>query len=376
MGGSSSKPLELPKDVPRKYGKLLLEPAVVKKFDALTELVKKNNDNDLHFLTQVITKIHAEQAPLMQKVAGLYESMLQDVIRVRGMDRDQAYGYLADNKNMQDFFLRMSGGTEGRISDEDYIKGPSGSPSGGPIRLDVDRFIDNLRARDAKTRYYQFKFMQATLFQAAFAHAMWEIAKVFVDSTAAFHKSRENVFHSVMKQMFGIINKYTGGDALTVKDMDDIETIRQQMEETQQMLEVRKLLDQQKTLKLQTVLESMAKIDPEGFGADYGKLVPTVTGAKSPSASSSAATERFLRDQASTSTVVDSTAEIRRKLATKDLPEKEMRELLQELNYRTNPKPVRQQQPQQQPVIYKPPKVYGYAPPPTYYAAPPSSYQS
>jgi hypothetical protein len=351
MGGSASKPIELPKEVDRKYGKLLLEPAVVKKFDELRDLVENNAANNMYFLTRLTKRLSPDQAPLMDKVEAMYEGMIQDVIRARGVDRDTAYGYLTDNRNLYDYFLKVSGSDGRPVQDADYIrpagKKDQGGGVAGPIQLDVDRFIDNLRARDGKMRYYQFKFIQCTLFQAAFAHAMWEIARVFVTSTTAFHKSRENVFHSVMTQMFAIINKYTGGETLTVKEMDDIESVRKQMEDAQKMLEVKQMLDKQKTTSLKSVLDSMVKIDPEGFGPDYGKLVPSGAGSSSTS-TSTVTTERQVRETANkSSTNIDSTQDVRKRLAEAKTQE-EVNELMQEMQWRLRKNPQQQQQQQQQ----------------------------
>ena len=251
LGGTSSK-----------YGKLLLDPVVQRKFGELYELVDKNRLNDINYLVKQVASFNKEQLPVLQALSDTYEKMLEGAVKLDPVglkDRTDRFVFLSNDQNIMRYFLFTSG-DEG-VPMASLLTGHETSPTLHSIK----DMVDSLKLRNARLLYYQFKFAQASLFQAAFAQSMWTIATVFVDQTAAFHKARETVFQSVLRQMFGIFNKYAGSQIFTDKEVDDLETIKRKMDDTKKLVSVKDKLDKQKMDSLHSLLGELVQLgwDPQ-----------------------------------------------------------------------------------------------------------------
>ena len=282
-----------------KYAGMLLDPVIAGMFEKLYQLVQHNYHNDMNYLTTAVAQSRKEdegtkdkRLPVLVLLSKVYTEMLKDVGNMEKSlpDEDARFLFLGDDENLMKYFYWKSG--SGKVpaaaaaapapppSSVDGADGPAAlTGNESPLMLSgMAAFAADLKGRDARMRYFQFKFAQATLFQAAFTHIMWGLAKTFVETTQAFHKARETAFGSVFKQMMSIVQKYTSADEMSMKDLDDITKIRDKMESISNLTDVRDRLEKEKVTSLKGLLKDLVNLDSVFGDNDPGRLLPAAPG--------------------------------------------------------------------------------------------------
>lgn len=284
MGANSSK--DLPADieilaalskkdggVTNDYSDLLLDPIVKRKYSDLYQLVQHNSMNDMNHLTRVVAEFQKEKLPVLLQLSKIYSTMLTQVEKMQPelKTETERFQFLGEDANLVKFFYWQSG--SGSPSVATMLTGQE-SPD---ILRSLQSFVGDLRVRDAKLRYFQFKYAQAMLFQAAFTQTMWVVASAFVQSTQAFHRVRETAFGSVFKQMSSIVQKYTGADDVRLEDVDKLDKLTKKLSDVKKLAEVRDKLESKKLTSIKDLLQDLINMDSE-ITADPSKLLPVPPG--------------------------------------------------------------------------------------------------
>ena len=248
-----------------KYGELLLDPSVKRKFDDLEALVRKNKQNDINYLCFAVKKVLKTTPEWMVQLSANYTQILADVATMDPeLTTDSSrYLFLSNDTNLLRYFLFQLTGAAPSL--EQVFTGTEGAETVSGLT----EMMNGLREREARTRYYQFKYAQAMLFQVAYSQAVYEISTVFVDTTVAFHKTRERAFKSIYSQLIAIINSYVGKPQLAKEDLEAISKMKEKVDQTRQMMNVRKKMETSKTQNLTALLQVLITLDP-----DMGKDTP------------------------------------------------------------------------------------------------------
>lgn len=247
-------------DKAQKFSELLVEPAVKRRFDDLLKLVKHNSMNDINYLARNVASFQKEKLPVLLYVSKMYSQMLQEVRKMNPefKSEGECFNFLADDHNVLKFFYWQSG------SDDDaVIQGVIADNKNTKLEEPIKAFMNSLRGREARLRYYQFKYAQTALFQASFVQSMWLLSNVFVQSTQAFHRLRETVFGSVFKQMSAIVQKYTGADDISLKDVDELDKLTKKLNSVRSLSEIKDKMENQKMTSIKELLQDLIKMDSE-----------------------------------------------------------------------------------------------------------------
>lgn len=252
-----------------KFSELLLDPIVKRKFDDLYQLIQHNSLNDINHLSRAVAGFQKERLPVLLELSKVYSGMLQDVKKMMPelqSDLDR-FLFLGEDANLVKYFYWQSG--SGSPSVATVLTGQE-SPE---ILRSLQTFVSDLRTRDAKMRYFQFKFSQSMLFQAAFAQTMWVLASAFLQSTQTFHRVRETAFGSVFKQLSELIQKYTGSDDVKLQDVDQLDKLIKKMGDVKHLANVREKLEDKKLTSIKDLLQDLIKMDSE-ISSNPGSLLP------------------------------------------------------------------------------------------------------
>lgn len=286
MGAANSKEGDAPNDMQilqaisddngqgkNMYAELLIDPIVKTQFAELHDLLRHNSANDLNYMCRLIAKFQKEKMEVLTIISKLYSDMLKDVVKMDPelKTEEQRFKFLADDQNLLMYFYWVSGSKAPSVTT--MLTGQE-SPE---IMKMMAKFVGDLRMRDARSKYYSFKYCQATLFQAAFAFTMWKLAKAFTDTTRLFHRARETVFGSVFKQMQSIVSKYTLDNEVKLDDVDQLQKVARKLMDVKQLAEVREKLDEQKMMSVKDLLVDIMKVDDE-IANDPGRILPLPQG--------------------------------------------------------------------------------------------------
>ena len=243
---------------PGPYGELLVDPVMKKKFDELSQLVQRNHMNDVNYLTHRVAEIAKAKLPILLRLSTIYTEMLQKVPDVRPeiTTASDSFKFLADDTNLLAFFMHQV--TQDGKSTKDFLTGKE-SPATAEHLAEMTHAI---KLRESRLRFYQFKFAQSTLFHVAFSSAIWDVSQMFVTTTEAFHKTRENAFNSVYNKLMNIINEYVGREQLKPKDIQEMDDIKALVDDTAHLMAVRKSLETSKTTNLKALLAQLAQLEP------------------------------------------------------------------------------------------------------------------
>jgi hypothetical protein len=258
-----------------KYEGLLLDDITKAKFKTLSDLIRHNNMNDIHHITGYLAKVMKVNSPVLLQLSKMYQNMIDTVSKYKPelQTLEDRFKFLADDKHVLEYFVAA-------VDD----KGPAWQSlltgrEGADVVKELATMLSSMRMREAKAMFFQFKYAQISLFQAAFANCMWDIGAIFVDQTLAFHKARETVFKNVYRQLFAITEKYTGQSTLNMDDIDEIRKMQEKAENAKKVLEIREKLEKQRLTSLKDVFELLLKSDEDGgLARDYGKLLPLLRG--------------------------------------------------------------------------------------------------
>jgi hypothetical protein len=258
-----------------KYEGLLLDDITKAKFKTLSDLIRHNNMNDIHHITGYLAKVMKVNSPVLLQLSKMYQTMMDNVGKYKPelQTLEDRFKFLADDKHVLEYFVAA-------VDD----KGPAWQTlltgrEGADVVKELATMLNSIRMREAKAMFFQFKYAQISLFQAAFANCMWDIGAIFVDQTLAFHKARETVFKNVYRQLFAITEKYTGQSTLNMDDIEEIRKMQEKAENAKKVLEIREKLEKQRLTSLKDVFELLLKSDEDGgLARDYGKLLPLLRG--------------------------------------------------------------------------------------------------
>jgi hypothetical protein len=256
-----------------KFAELLVEPTVKRRFDDLLKLVKHNNRNDINYLARTVAEFQKEKLPVLLGLSKSYTQMLKQVAQMKPEFKSEVecFNFLSDDQNLMKFLYWQTG------SDDPVIQSVLTGQESPNLVSSVKGFMNDLHVRDAKLKYFQFKYAQTALFQAAFVQSMWHLANVFVQSTQAFHRLRETVFGSVFKQMTAIVKKYTGADDISLQDVDELDKLTKKLNSVRDMAEIKDKMENQKMTNIKDLLQDLIKMDSE-IATQPGLLLPTPPG--------------------------------------------------------------------------------------------------
>jgi hypothetical protein len=233
------------------YEKLLLDPTLKPKFDRLEMLFRRNDMNDINYIAAYIAEVQKKKSPVLIEVSKRYSQMLKDVVQIEpSISTDQdSYKYLADDNNILKFYF-----TKLQAENQGWKQIFTGNENEDTAKR-MTEFMHSMHLHEAKLLFFQFKYAQNMLFQAACSHCTWDIAGLFVDQTLAFHRARESMFKNVFRQIASMTAGYIGMDAINLDDIDEIKKMQGEVDKVKKLYDAREKLEKQRLVSVKDALK-------------------------------------------------------------------------------------------------------------------------